>query len=294
MQSFFFICLTILIITSQRLVADDVTDLPSRAPMGKVPPTPPWTFAQITNLLREIEATWEQSPGVHDSQVGKVAYSRPDEPHAFKILFAGISKLPLSSPEIDTQMRIYQLCSKWRTLSKLADSLSLRNEPETWETLASMVGWVRRQIIPDYQPSGGIRNSMILRETEQERRIRFEEDGRRLAMDSFQRSLRDIERSWASVPISRICHLASKMPPDERKQFLDKIKELARSGEEEAKLIEETMEQLRPPRPGIPVAQARSHASRLQPHARKQFLEKVKEKSDYTEEELKILDAPYE
>jgi hypothetical protein len=32
----------------------------------------------------------------------------------------------------------------------------------------------------------------------------------------------------------------------------------------------------------------------LQPHARKQFLEMAKEKSDYTEEELKILDAPYE
>ena len=297
MQSFFLICLMVLALLPQRLAADDVTALPSRVPTGKVPLTPPWTFAQITNLLREVELTWEQSPGVHDTQIHKVARSRPDEPHAFKMLFEGISKLPLLSPETDAEERIYQVCSKWRTLSVLADSLSLHNDPETWETLASMVGEVRQQIIPDYQRHVMPRYDMNMRlpgETEQQRQerlTRLKEEVQKAYESSYQDSLRDVAKSWTRITINRVCHLAVKMPPDERKQFLDKIKELARSDEEEAKLVEETMAQVRP---GIPVTYARSHASRLTPVARKQFLDMAKKEADYTKKELEILDAPYE
>jgi len=300
MPSFFFICLTILIITSQRLAADETTST-------NPPAEQPWTLEQVTNVLRELEVTWEQSPRQYRSQVNHLLASVPDNPHAHKILFAGLPKHPLPYDDAVRMRRTTSLVlTKWGYLYNIAtDDLYSGCALETWEALASMVGWMRIQIMPDYQwhePLEAKFTTMAEKEQARLDRIRKstelitgvvteEEVGRRHDMDYFQLSLRNLVKTWEKFRLSDIRYFAASLPPDERKRFLDKIKELARSDEEEAKRLDEPIPVVRP---GLPVEFARSHASRLQPHARKQFLDMAKKEADYTEEELKILDVPYE
>jgi len=91
-------------------------------------------------------------------------------------------------------------------------------------------------------------------------------------------------------PIDVARQFVSLLPPAPCQKIIDSIK--AWYPEDEHKLFDTPLPVKRPG--AIPVDQARSHASRLSPTARKVFLDIAKEKSDYTEEELKILDAPYE
>ena len=278
-------CLICFVILSQRLIADDAPVINPFAMQACI-------SAQVTNALQEVKAIWEEPSDAYISQANRILNLKPNDPQALRMFFTGISDIPLPLAGTDFKEMRTQAMIKWKTLYDLAFwNPSLGKEPETWESLATMVGWVRQQIVPDFTPSGGMMYSMILRETEQERRTRQEEEGRKLAMSSFQRSLRDIVKRWAFIH-DDIRHLAAKMPPDERKQFLNKIKELARSDEEEAKRLDEPVVSEKVKYPSVEVM--RNFLSRLPPDRRKQRLEEIRQESDYTEEQLKELDAPYE
>ena len=289
MRTFILVGLTILPLAVQWLIADDaltVTNLPVVAQA--------WTAEQITNTLRKVEAVWAQPPDAYISQADKILRLMPDEPHARKMLFMGISGFPLSLPGADMKATAQRLEIKWRAMFHLAGHTSLRDDAEARETLASMVGWARLQIIPDYQPYRSIRYNVVgTMLTEEERRARMEEQDRRSAINEFQRSLRDTVRDWESFFVPSVCRLASKMPPDGRKRFLDRIKELARSDETEAKLLIEETVKLRH------IGMGDEHARKFVvaawfPEQRKQKLDEIKAKSDYTEEELEFLEELFE
>ena len=285
MRAFIVINLTFLISAGQWLVSSDVLAAP-------VPPdVQAWTSVQITNTLQEVEEIWKEPSDAYLVLVERILQLMPNEPHALKALLKGISNLPISPAETGMTEADKRLTVKWNVLSRLASHALLRNEPATWEALASMVGGARLQIVKDYHPSFQWDSRIDPRETEQERGARMEENDRKYAMDSFQSRLSDIDRKWGFSFVDRINNLAFKMPSDARKQFLDKIKELARSDEDEAKLLDKPIPV---ERPGLPVEFARSQAAHLPPVARKKFLDSAKKGADYTEEELKILDAPFE
>jgi len=230
---------------SQRLVADDIADIVARnGVVGKEPAPQTWTSAQITNALREIEVSWAQSPRECSEMVSRILRAKPDEPHALKILFTGVSRLPVPSTEENVVAMWDSLYYKWRMLSSLADDTPLRNDSETWEGVASMVGWVRSQIIPNYQRQMILINPLgfSTTQTEQEQEEILQEHNQKKAMNNCQKELRNIIGQW-STPVDRIRTLAAKMPPDERKRYLDKIKVLAHSDEEEWKILEAPYEE---------------------------------------------------
>ena len=78
--------------------------------------------------------------------------------------------------------------------------------------------------------------------------------------------------------------------PDTHQKIIDEIK--AWYPEEERKLFDTPLLIRRPG--SWSIEDVRSHATGMHPQARKQLLDQVKEKSDYTEEELKIIDALYD
>ena len=283
MKNSSFIYLTIFFLFSQRLLSDDAPVIGS---MVKT-----WTFEQITNTLREVKEIWEEPSDAFISQSDRILRLKPDDPQALRAFFAGVSELSLSSDKTDLRISGSQLQVKWRTMSHLADFVPpLGNEPETWEMLAVMVGLVRPQITPNYQPLGKALN--WIETPGEDHQAKIDANRKKIAMDYFQARLRDIERSWTNIPINRIRHLASKMHLDERKQFLDKIKELARSDEEEAKQLDEPIVLEKVKYPSVEVM--RRFLSRMSPDKRKQTIEVIRQKSDYTEEQIKLLEASFE
>jgi hypothetical protein len=193
----------------------------------------------VTNALREIEASWEKSPRMCYEKISRLCQTKPDDP-ALKILFSGLSKLPIPSAEENVEAMWDPLFYKWKILLKLADCPSLRNEPETWEGVASMVGWVRLQIIPKHQRQEPDKAGLFAK-TEQERQKALHDYAQKIAMNNCQQEMASIVERWNSrsrLLINRIRRIASQMPPDERKQFLDKIKEMAGSDDEEAKFLD--------------------------------------------------------
>jgi len=240
MRTFIFIFLSTFFLPSQWLVADDIADIVARnGVVGKDPAPQTWTSAQITNALREIEASWEKSPRECSKMVSRILRAKPDEPHALKILFIGVSRLPVPSAEENVAAMWEPLFFKWEILIGLARFTPLCDDFETWEGVASMVGWVRSQVIPNYQRQMILINPLgfSTTQTEQEQEEILQEHNQKKAMNNCQKELRNIIGQW-STPVDRIRTLAAKMPPDERKLYLDKIKELARSDEEEAKLLD--------------------------------------------------------
>jgi len=298
MRTFIFIFLSTFFLPSQRLVADDIVDIVARNGVeGKEPAPQTWTSAQITNALREIEVSWEKSPRECSKMVSRILRAKPDEPHALKILFTGVSKLPVPSAEENraTNWEKDPLFFKWVMLTALMDNSCLHDDPKTWQGMASMVGWVRPQIIPNYQQQMTYRQppGLLLAQTEQERQDILREYTQKSAMDNCQRQMRDIVVRWSHSPLIRIRTLASKMPSDERKQFLDKIKALARSGTDEATYLDLPIELENCGRhPSVHFM--RVILSTMPVEQRQSFINNLKEASAYNEEDLKALEAPYE
>jgi len=249
MRTFAFIFLLTFPFFAQRLVADDIADIVARnGVVGKEPAKPApqtWTSVRITNVLQKITESWEQSPRtaygmiVHQNiQIGAA------ESDSLKMLFKGISDLPVPLAQADAEAMQEPLFLKERMLFYLIYNTPLHNDPDAWTNVAVFVGWVRPQIIPNYQRHGRGLNGVTLGETEEVRNTRIRENGRKIAMDNCQQKMANIVEHWSSpLPIRCIRTLASKMPPDERKRYLDKIKELARSDEEEAKRLDAPYEE---------------------------------------------------
>jgi len=233
MRTVTFIFLLTFFLPSLRLVADDIAGIVARnGVVGKDPAPQTWTSAQITNALREIEVSWEQSPCTCCETVYQILRAKPDEPHALKILFTGVSKLPVPSAEENFISLFY----KWKMVNRLADETPLRHDSEIWEGVASMVGWMRSQIIPNYQRQQPDEARLMNVKTDQEHQAALHEI-QKIARNTCQQEMRNMIGLW-STPVDRIRTLAAKMTPDERKRYLDKIKELAYSDEEEAKLLD--------------------------------------------------------
>ena len=257
-----------------------------------------WTFAQITNALREVEASWEKSPRTGYEIVCQIVNAKPDEPLALKTLLLGISQLPVPSMEENLEAMWEPLFFKWKTLEELARFTPLGNASGTWEHLASMVGWVRPQIIPDYRAQTVGRslsmNGIFADRTSQayqEHLAMLRDIQRKRAIFKCQDQMEHIMWSWR-LPVDRIRGLATKMPPEERRQYLDRIKELAHSDEEEAKLIDTP---IMPEKTIYPSVDAmRYFLSNVTPEKRAQEIEKARRESNYTEEQLKELEAPYD
>ena len=292
MRTFIFIFLSTFFLPSQRLMADDIADIVARnGVVGKEPAPQTWTSAQITNALREIEASWEESPHECSKTVSRILRAKPDDLHALKILFTGVAKLPVPSAEENVEAMWDSLLCKWKILIGLARFTPLCDDFETWEGVASMVGWMRSQIIPNYQRQQPDKARLMNAKTDQEHQEALHDYSQKIAMNKCQQELRNILGQW-STPVDRIRRLAAKMPPDERKRYLDKIKELARSDEEEAKRLDAPVV----PTKIIyaPVAVERYYLSQMPPEQRQREIEIARRESTYTEEEMKALEAPYD
>ncbi|MCL1920401.1 MAG: hypothetical protein FWG50_04870 [Kiritimatiellaeota bacterium] len=253
-----------------------------------------WTAAQITNVLREVEASWEESPRLCNGKVNPICqlYSHAD-PHALKTLLEGISKLPVPLAEmgVEVETRRNQLLFKWKMLEELARFTPLCNDSDAWEHLASMVGWVRAQIIPDYQPQAADPLPFILDPNNPEHQDRIRDRRQKRVMDQCQHLMPSIVWQWNTL-VDRIRRLADKMPPGERERFLGRIKDLARSDAEEARRLDAPVvpEKLKYP----PVDSYRYFLSKSSPEQREKAIEKARRESNYTEEQLRVLEAPYD
>jgi len=166
---------------------------------------------------------------------------------------------------------------------------SLLETAETYQSLAGFIGEVRMNIVPDFGPLGKGNYYTYTGEKD----ALFYLRNWCYALQTHQHDLQNVCRSWNGFMIKyRIRDFANEMPPDERKQFLDKIKELARSDAEEAKLLDTPIAPVKIT--FAPVEMEREFLSKLPPEQRKQEIDRAKRESDYTAEQLKQLEAPFE
>ncbi|MCL1921583.1 MAG: hypothetical protein FWG50_11030 [Kiritimatiellaeota bacterium] len=121
----------------------------------------------------------------------------------------------------------------------MASARPLLETAETFLEIAGFMGDVRMNMIPDLGDFG--RGSYT-----GEKDALFHLRNWCCALRSCQRSLRYPCEQWSWSMIDEIRRFAAKMPPDERKRFLDQIKKLARSDEEEAKRLDEPIPVKRP------------------------------------------------
>ncbi|MCL1920400.1 MAG: hypothetical protein FWG50_04865 [Kiritimatiellaeota bacterium] len=263
-------------------------------------------FSSLASILSSVDALWEKRPStcfryidyIAEAMNNLAAYGVAPEGAVVLLeedipsLFEHICRLPVQPNLENSGFRVYE---KWRMLGALSRQIAaLKNSKQTWLGMATEIGSIRAQIIPGYNYEPRRLNISDVRKTKTEMLAMQEENDRKNFEAQYQGRLRLICHNLEST-IENIRRFAASLPPDERKLFLDKIKELARSDEGEAKLLDEPAEPFPPYRAGrISAEVARIIASRASPDARKQFLDKIKAESGYTEEELKILDAPFE
>ena len=190
----------------------------------------------LTNVFVTLDTLWKDNPQEWVSYVGKlrnfdtsigITLSKEE----FQVLFTHICRLPV---RFDGETGTLRLNNRQSMIGHFSSDKELKHFPWIWLGMAEMIGGVRSQLSSDWdflwdrvngtkmykEPSPLVAN--------QDPHERF-----------FQLTLRFIcKYDWRERRIKDVRAFAQTLPPDERKQFLDKIKELARSDEEEAKLLD--------------------------------------------------------
>jgi len=250
----------------------------------------------ITDVLATVDTLWNKdSYGECRWYVGRLWAADENirivlSTDELQTLLTHICRLPLQPNLEDSSGRVG---TKWGMLQDLAWSQALKTSAQTWFEVAAVLGDFRSQLIPGY--TGPTKRRLTFDETKEEKKAIREENRKQELESWYQGSLRmyfDYENSNLNPTLEAIRVCAQSLPPDERKPFIDRIKKLARSGAEEAKLLDTPRLPTRVTYP--PVDIQRYHLSHMLPEHRQRELEKVRRDSDYTEEQLKELEAPYD
>ena len=259
----------------------------------------------MANVLATVDTLWKDKPNESYFFVQEIALTMnaisasqpiPDgaivlSTDELQVLLTHICRLPLLPNLEDSTGRIQR---KWGMLRELSESVpALKTSAQTWFEVAAVLGDFRAQLIPGYTVPK--RRRITFEETDAEKKAIREENRKQELESWYQGRLRmyfDFENNNLETTLEAIRVCARSLPLDERKPFIDKIKKLARSGAEEAKLLDTPLEPEKVIYP--PVDRTRRFISRMTPEQRAQYLERARRESNYTEEELKILEAPYE
>jgi hypothetical protein len=257
----------------------------------------------LRSTIASVDTLWKDKPNECCEYVWKIANAMnlrsasrpiPDETvvlskNELQHLLTHVCSLPVQ-PNLEDSCN--RLRKKWRMIWELSQYVpDLTTSAKTWLEVATGIGEMRGQCIPGYVHPPESRWVFNWRKTKAENQA-SREAYRKKDLESWYQSALLLICDNLKGEIKAIRTFAASLPPDERKQFLDKIKELARSDDEEAKLLDEPIVPKKVPYP--PVADMREFLSHMSPDKRKQTIEAIKQESDYTKEQIKLIEAPFE
>ena len=253
-------------------------------------------LSTVDRLWKDNRREWHRYVDTIDSTMNALSSARPLPDGAIIIseadlhdLLAHIGRLPIQPNLEDSSFRLQQ---KWMMIEQLSRCTpAMKTSGRTWLDLAEVMGNIRDQILPGYEFQNTLFNVIDTTKTKTQIQAMQDANRRKNFESHYQGMLHQISSNF-KWGINETRKFAQSLPPDERKPFLNKIKELARSGTEEEKLLDTPIVSEKVLYP--PVERTRLFIFRMSPEQREQYLEKVKRESNYTEEELKALEAPYE
>ncbi len=189
----------------------------------------------ITNAMPEIQALWPEQPQAYTECVKHAVDVLAGAPacesvtQAVRRVFASVCKI---STPADREDRPSLLRMKCGLILWCLNAPAIRDDVSTWFDIASVVGEVRLQIIPDYQAQRRLNLDRASTLTEAKEAIA--EDREREAVHRWQLELVVTDRCLSMFLARNIKDLVSKMDASQRKQVVEKIRQLARLNDEES------------------------------------------------------------
>lgn len=197
----------------------------------------------VTNALSEIQTLWPDQAQAYEQCVKHIldvlagAPSNEVTKQASRRLFANVAGSSIVTNREDRSSLLRLKCA---LIVQCLNVLRIKDDVSTWHDIASIVGEVRSQIIPQYVKQGRLNPLGMMGASQEEIQRIIAENRSKLVADEWQQELFAIDRKLTVLLMGNVKDAASKMKEPQRKQFVVQIRLLARLNDVEArKLMDE-------------------------------------------------------
>ncbi len=193
----------------------------------------------VADALPEIQTLWPDHPQAYAQCVKHALDVLARTPtnevttQALRRLFSNVVGGTISSnhEEAASLMRI-----KCTTIMQFMNASAIKNDILTWIDIASIVGDVRSQIVPDYVKQGQLNPANVMHASSlAEARLAVAENRLRVAVDRFQQELRVTDRKLAMLLLNSGREVVSQLSEPQRGHVIGRIVSLARLREDESR-----------------------------------------------------------